>query len=140
MTAPSAQPGNRPLPHPTPVSVPFWAGCRRHELLLQRCGDCAAWAFYPRATCPACGSLALAWQATSGRGTLHTFTIARRPTHRRLAERVPYVIAVVELDEGPRLTSTVVDVDPESVRIGQRLVVDFEDHDEISVPVFRVAP
>jgi hypothetical protein len=69
---------------------------------------------------------------------VYTFTVARRATHRKLADRVPYVIAVVELDEGPRLTSTVVGVDPEQVAIGGRVLVDFEDHDEVSVPVFRV--
>jgi uncharacterized OB-fold protein len=76
----------------------------------------------------------------SGRGTLYTFTVARRATHPKLAARVPYVIAVVELDEGPRLTSTVVDSDPDKLVIGQRLVVGFEDHEEISLPVFRAEP
>ena len=127
------------MPHPGPVSEPFWAACRRHELVVQRCAACGHLAFYPRSTCPACGSAELAWQSVSGRGSLHTFTVARRATHPKLAERVPYVIAVVELDEGPRLTSTVVDADPAALRIGQRLVVGFEDHEEISLPVFRCA-
>ena len=75
----------------------------------------------------------------SGRGSLHTFTVARRATHPKLADRVPYVIAIVELDEGPRLTSTVVGCDPDTLRIGQRLIVGFEDHEEISLPVFTCA-
>lgn len=129
----------RPMPYPGPVSEPFWAACRRHELVVQYCAACGGFAFYPRSTCPSCGSAALTWRPVSGRGSLHTFTVARRATHPKLADRVPYVIAIVELDEGPRLTSTVVDVDPDTLRIGQRLVVDFEDHEEISLPVFRCA-
>ena len=95
-------------------------------------------AFYPRSTCPACGCTALAWQPVSGGGSLYTFTLARRPTPPRLSGRIPYVIAVVELDEGPHLTSTVVDVDVDTLRIGDRLNVDFEEHDDITIPVFRV--
>lgn len=132
-------PMTRPMPHPGPVSEPFWAACRRHELVVQHCAACDGLAFYPRSTCPSCGSAELAWRQVSGRGTLHTFTVARRATHPKLADRVPYAIAIVELDEGPRLTSTVVDVDPDTLRIGQRLVVGFEDHEEISLPVFRCA-
>lgn len=131
------------MPHPSPLTEPFWAACRRRELMVQRCEACGVLAFYPRSTCPVCGSTALAWQPVSGRGSLYTFTVARRPTHRRLAGRVPYVIAVVELDEGPHLTSTVVDVDVDALRIGARLVVDFEQHPldddtDITIPVFRV--
>ena len=142
-TTASQQRLTRPLPHPAPVSEPFWAGCRRHELLAQRCTRCATVQFYPRSTCTRCGATELDWTPLSGRGTVYTFTVARRATHRKLAERVPYVIAVVELAEGPRMTCTVVDVDPDQVSIGDRVVVDFEDHaaegqDPISVPVFRV--
>lgn len=129
----------RPLPHPSAVTEPFWAGCRRHELLAQRCRSCELVQFYPRDTCTGCGSTELGWHRLSGAGSVYTFTVARRPTHRKLADRVPYVIAVIELDEGPRLTSTVVDTPPGELEIGQRVVVDFEDHEEISVPVFRVA-
>ena len=129
----------RPVPYPSHISEPFWQACRRHELVIQRCDDCSTFVFYPRATCTSCGSEALTWQPVSGRGTLFTYTIARRPTHRRLASRVPYVIAVIELDEGPHLTSTVIDCDVETLRIGQRVVVDFEDLDEVAIPVFKLA-
>jgi len=127
----------RPVPHPTALSEPFWQACRRRELVVQQCEACRALAFYPRASCPTCGSLVLVWRPVSGQATLFTVTIARRPTHRRLAGRVPYVIAIVELDEGLHMTSTVVGCDIEALRIGQRLIVDFEDVDEVSVPVFR---
>ncbi|MBN9098753.1 MAG: OB-fold domain-containing protein [Pseudonocardia sp.] len=129
---------SRPTPYPSPVSRPFWDACARHELLLQRCAACAAAVFYPRSVCPACGSSELAWEPASGAGTLYSYTVARRPTHRKLADRVPYVIAIVELDEGPRLTSTVVGSDPDDLAIGGRLQVDFEDDENVSFPRFRV--
>ncbi|GAA3227837.1 Zn-ribbon domain-containing OB-fold protein [Pseudonocardia petroleophila] len=128
----------RPTPHPSPVTRPFWEACARHELVLQRCAACSASVFYPRSVCPVCGSSRLGWEAASGTGTLYSYTVARRATHRKLADRVPYVIAIVELDEGPRLTSTVVGTDPDDLTIGARLRVDFEDDGTVSVPVFRV--
>lgn len=129
---------SRPAPFPDAVTRPFWDGCARHELLIQRCDACGAAVFYPRALCPACGSASLTWEPASGGATLYSYTVARRPTHRRLADRVPYVIAIVELDEGPRMTSTVVDTDPDALAIGQRLRVGFEDQEDFTVPVFRV--
>ncbi|WP_181782658.1 Zn-ribbon domain-containing OB-fold protein [Pseudonocardia pini] len=129
----------RPTPHPSPVTRPFWAACARHELTIQRCGGCSSAVFYPRPVCPVCGSSRLDWVAATGRGTLYSYTVARRATHRRLADRVPYVIAIVELDEGPRLTSTVIGTDPADLAIGVRLQVDFEDDETVSFPVFRVA-
>ena len=129
----------RPTPHPSPVSRPFWAGCARHELVLQRCAACDATVFYPRSVCPHCFSDRLDWAPVSGRGTLYSYTVARRPTHRKLADRVPYVIAIVELDEGPRMTSTVVGTDPEELSVGLRLQVDFDQDEDVTFPVFRVA-
>ena len=129
----------RPLPQFSALSRPFWEGCRRHELLLQRCSRCSSYIFYPRATCPTCGSTDLCWRAVSGNATLFAFTIARRATHRLLSDRVPYVIALVELDEGPRLTSTVVDVPFDHLVTGLRLRVDFEDFGECALPLFRQA-
>lgn len=127
---------SRPTPHPSPVSRQFWEACARHELVLQRCAGCSTAVFYPRSVCPACGSSRLEWGPASGSGTLYSYTVARRATHRRL--RAPYVIAIVELDEGPRMTSTVVGTDLDDLAIGSRLQVDFEDDETVSFPVFRV--
>ena len=88
---------------------------------------------------PHCFSDRLDWAPVSGRGTLYSYTVARRPTHRKLADRVPYVIAIVELDEGPRMTSTVVGTDPEELSVGLRLQVDFDQDEDVTFPVFRVA-
>ncbi len=128
----------RPLPRPTALSAPFWEAARRHELRIQRCRSCREHVFYPRYNCPHCGSRELDWVTASGRGTVYTFTVARRPTHPAFADRVPYVIAIVELDEGPRLTTNIVGCDPGAVRIGMRVRATFEDvGEEISLVMFE---
>lgn len=118
------------LGKPSPFSQPFWDAARRHEFVIQRCRSCEQHVFYPRYNCPHCGSLDLEWVPAAGRGTIYTYTVARRPTHPIFADRVPYVIAIVELEEGPRLTTNIVGCDPEEVRIGMPVEAMFEDIDE----------
>ena len=105
--------------------------------MLQHCESCGKYVFYPRYCCTACGSRDMKWLPVTGLGTVYTYTIARRATHPRLADKVPYPIVVVELDEGPRMTSTVVDLRPEDISIGMRVAVAFEDHGDLSIPVFE---
>jgi uncharacterized OB-fold protein len=93
------------LPEPTPITRPFWEAARKHVLSLQRCDKCAEYVFYPRGLCSHCGSAELTWTEVSGRGTVYSFTVARRPTMVGFPDEVPYVIAIVELDEGPRMTT-----------------------------------
>ena len=96
--------------------------------------------FYPRYNCPDCGSVNLDWEDSSGRGTVYTYTIARRPTQRAFAEAGPYVIAVVELDEGPHVTTNIVGCDPEEVTIGMPVEVTFEpERDGVAIPLFQPA-
>ena len=71
---------NKPLPHPTETSAPFWEGLKAHQVRIQQCEDCSHWIFFPRAHCPACASRRLAWRDVSGEGTLYTYTVARVPT------------------------------------------------------------
>jgi uncharacterized OB-fold protein len=131
----------RPLPRPSPFSRPFWEAARRHQLMIQRCSACQSHIFYPRYNCPQCGSRDLEWVKASGKGKVYTYTVARRPTHPAFADRVPYVIAIVELEEGPHLTTNIVDCDPDSVRIDMPLEVTFEDvNEETSLVMFRPAP
>ena len=133
-------PPRGPLPEPTPVSKPYWDAAHKHVLSIQRCTDCGVHIFYPRGACPGCGSDALEWTEASGRGKVYSFTIARRPTAREFVDKVPYVIAIIELDEGPHMASNVVDCDPESVRVGQSVKAVFEDvSDEITLVRFRPA-
>ncbi len=129
-----------PLPHPSVLTQPFWDATAREELLLQRCEACGAYVFYPRHNCTACGARALEWVKAGGTGTVFTYTVARRPTHPGFADRVPYVIAVVELDEGPRMTTNLVDCSPEDVSIGMRVEVVFGPlEDGLRLPYFRPA-
>jgi uncharacterized OB-fold protein len=130
----------RPRPHPNPLTRPFWEGTGLGEFRIQVCERCGARIFYPRASCPQCGARALRWEAVSGRGTLYTYTVARRPTHAAFAARVPYVIAIVELEEGPRVTTNLVDCDPDAVEIGMPVELAFEEPSEgITIPLFRPA-
>lgn len=126
-----------PLPHASPLTAPFWDAARRHELLVQRCRACGAHIFYPRHLCTACGSPELDWVTASGRGSVFTYTIAHRATHPAFADRVPYVIAIVELEEGPKLTTNVVDAEPTDVTIGMAVEATFEDVGDVTLVHFR---
>lgn len=108
----------KPRPIPTPTSQPYWDGLTRNQILVQRCADCESWVFYPRSRCTNCLSSSLEWKQVSGRGTIFTFTIARQPTVPMFADETPQLIAVVELDEGIRMTTTLVTDDLASLRTG----------------------
>jgi hypothetical protein len=128
-----------PVPVPTPETRPFWDAARRHQLCLQRCRVCGRHVFYPRAACPSCLAPDLEWRAVSGRGVLHTFTVAHRGL-RNFPLGSPYVIAIVELEEGPRLMTNLVGVepDPAKIRIGMPVEVVFEDVSaDVTLPRFR---
>jgi uncharacterized protein len=117
---------DKPLPTPTPTSAPFWDGLKDGVIKLQKCNDCGAWVFYPRSRCSSCLSDSLEWREVSGNATLYTFTIARQPTSPHFAAEVPQQLAVVELDEGVRLTTTLTNVNEADIRIGMRLKPYFE--------------
>lgn len=130
-------PGERPLPTPTPETEHFWDGARAGELRLQRCDDCGHVYFPPRPFCPACASRAVSVFAASGRGRLESYVISHRP-HR--AFEPPYAIALVALEEGPRLMSNIVECEqtPEALILDMPLEVVFEaQNDEITLPLFR---
>ncbi len=130
---------NKPLPQPTETSRPFWDALKQHRVRLQQCEDCARWVFYPRAHCPGCASRRLAWRDVSGAGTLYTYTVARVPTLPEFTDEMPQLLAVVQMDEGPHLNSTLVGVAPEALRIGQRLRPVFDDRPG-TVTLLRHAP
>jgi uncharacterized OB-fold protein len=116
----------KPLPTATPTSAPFWAGLREGVVRIQHCGPCERFVFYPRSHCPGCLSPDLDWRAVSGLGRLHTFTITSTPTAPMFAEEVPQQLAIVELDEGVRLATTLVGVEPGEIEIGMRLEAVFD--------------
>jgi uncharacterized OB-fold protein len=129
----------RMIPKPTPETRPFWEASKRRELRIQRCHDCNACYFYPRPLCPYCLSRNVAWVTASGRGRLHTFVINYRPPRHYPADG-PYIIGIVELEEGPRMMTNIVGVEPrpEALRCDMPVEVVFEDlSDEITLPKFR---
>jgi uncharacterized protein len=115
----------KPLPKPTAASRPYWDAAKRHELMLQRCGACHAFIYYPRDRCPQCLSDQLTWQPVSGRGKVYSYTVVRRASTRSFADK-PYVLAIVELDEGVRMTTNV-EAPPETIKIGMPVAVWFDD-------------
>jgi uncharacterized OB-fold protein len=131
----------KPLPVPSPESEPFWDACRRHELALQRCEPCGTSWFPPSALCPRCLGEAWHWEATSGQGSVYSFVVFRRVYHPGFADDIPYVVAVVELEEGPRLPTRLVGIAPEDVRCDMPVEVVFDDVTEaVTLPKFRPAP
>lgn len=130
---------DKPLPQPTPVSRPFWDGLKEGKVRIQHCAECGAWVFYPRSRCHRCLSERLEWRTVSGAGSLYTFTIARQPTSPHFVDEVPQLLAVVELDEGVRLTSTLVNVAEQDIRIGMRLAPVFDAVDD-QVTLLRFEP
>ena len=127
-------------PQPSPETQPFWDGCAAGELRLPRCQKCAAFYFPPRPFCPTCLSSEIDWRKVSGRGTLHTYLINHRPA-RGFEDDAPYAIAVVQLEEGPRMMSNIVGIEntPEHLVLDMALQVTFEPRGEVTVPVFEPA-
>ena len=131
---------DRPLPKfPEPDTEPFWDATKDHELKYQVCDDCGGVVWDPRRHCTHCTSLNLSWKTSKGEGTVYTYSIVRQNYHPAFRERIPYVIAWIDLDEGFRMLSNVVDVDPESVTVGQRVRVRWDDQDGLSLPAFTPA-
>jgi uncharacterized OB-fold protein len=128
----------KPLPEPTSFSKPFWDGTKRHELLIQKCKDCQEFVFYPKVVCPFCLSDKLEWVKASGRGRVYTYMVVYSYQPRVFAEDVPYVVAVIDLEEGVRLMSNIVECDPERVHCDMDVTVVFDDvTDEFTLPKFK---
>lgn len=105
----------------TAVSVPFWAAAAEGRLELQRCDRCDRFVWYPRALCPSCGSTQLTWTPSVGVGTVYAVSVHHKAPRPELATRVPYAIALVDLDEGVRMLARVDTGDASSVVVGQRV-------------------
>lgn len=134
-------------PRPTPVvtgdTAPYWEGAADGNLLLNECTDCGLVYHYPRALCPDCFSDDIEWIEAKGTGEVYTYSVVDNehiiPDFPE--EAFPHVLAFVELDEGPRVLTNLVDVDPGDVEIGSRVEVRFEEteDDDVAVPVFTLA-
>jgi uncharacterized OB-fold protein len=131
----------RPLPRIDEESRGYWEALARHELYVQECGRCRLRRFPPRAVCPGCLSSAITWIRASGRGSVESFTVTYQNQAPGFRERLPYVLAVVELEEGVRLMTNVVGCPPDAVRIGMPVEVEWEDvTPEVTLPLFRPRP
>ena len=128
----------KPMPVPDADSRPFWEGCREHRLRIERCAECHAARFPPAAACPRCGSSASQWVSASGRGTVFSWFVVRHPVPKDIyAAEVPYVVALVELEEGVRMPTNIVGCAPEAIRAGMPVEVVFDDvSPEITLPRF----
>lgn len=130
----------KPLPIIDDDNREFWDSCKRHEMRLQQCSDCGYWRYYPSPVCHSCGSFSHKWTTVSGKATLYTFSTVYRPPSQAFAEDIPYVYAVVELEEGPMMPTNTVGIPPDDVRIGMPLVVTYDDvTPEVTLPKFRPA-
>jgi uncharacterized OB-fold protein len=128
----------KPLPRIDEETRGFWEALVRHELYLQRCRNCGTLRYYPRALCPACLSDSTEWQRVSGRGTVYTFTVTHQNQSAGFREALPYVLAIVELEEGVRLMTNVIGCAPDAVRVGMPVEIVFEDvTPEVTLPMFR---
>jgi uncharacterized OB-fold protein len=126
-----------PLPRPDPDSAPYWAATLAGRLELQVCDGCGLVVFYPRARCPRCHGETLTWTVLSGRGTVYASTVVHRPADESMARDVPYVVALVDLAEGARLMTRIVDCPPDAVRAGMAVGVRFRRvSDEAALPEF----
>lgn len=125
------------------TTAPYWAAAERGELVIQRCDECGRLQHPPRPICLSCLSDAVMFAPASGAGTIYSYTVVHRALIAELRTVVPYVLALIDLDEGVRLVSLIRGCPPESVAVGQRVQVDFErvegPHGGVTLPVFRPA-
>jgi uncharacterized OB-fold protein len=129
---------DKPLPAITEDGAPYWEGCRQGELRAQRCTACGHLRWPPSALCPRCLAQGGVWERLSGRGTVYSFIVVHRPQHPAFLNDVPYNVAIVELDEGIRLHSSVVACEHDALRVGLPVEVVFDKvNDEVTLPRFR---
>ena len=124
----------KPAPVPNADTKPFWDACNEGRLIYQSCRSCGHTQFYPRAICVNCEGRDLDWLDATPAGTVHTFTVVHRAPTPAFREDAPYVLALIDLDDGFRMMMNVVDCDPEAVEIGMAVRIVFEDRDGQHVP------
>ncbi len=128
----------KPLPTIVPETEAYWRAAKRHELFLQQCNDCDEVIYFPRVMCYHCLSEDLGWFKSTGFGTVYSFTIIHQVAHQGFSAEVPYVYAIIDLDDGARMISNVVGTDPSAVYVGMQVKVIFDDvTPEISIPKFE---
>jgi uncharacterized OB-fold protein len=132
-----ADAARKPVPRPAPESLPYWQAARGHRLELPRCNACGKFWFPPSQCCPHCLAADFAWTPVSGKGKVFSFVTFHRVYHPAFARDVPYVVALVELEEGPRMLTNIVGVAPEKVACEMPVKVVFDDvAEDVAVPKF----
>ncbi|MGO9772403.1 MAG: Zn-ribbon domain-containing OB-fold protein [Roseiarcus sp.] len=129
----------RPMPHPTAWSRAFWEAASRRQLVIQECRACKKLIMYPKRVCPACLGEDLGWREASGRGEVYTVTVQMAGPPSGFEDRLPYVLAVIRLEEGVQMMSNLVGPGSMEARCGDPVVADFETAGEVTLPVFRLA-
>jgi hypothetical protein len=140
MSTPRWFPDDLPAPAASRETLPWWQAAAAHRLVVQRCADCGHARHPPGPLCSRCRSTRDTWQEVSGRGTVYTYTVVQRAFVPSLADRLPYVVIVVALDDagGVRLVSNLVDADPAAVCVGMAVEVVWEDvAPGLALPRFR---
>lgn len=130
----------RPLPRADEFDTrEFWEGTKQREFRYQQCNHCDEVVFYPRRHCTGCTSGELVWKVSAGKGTVYTFSVVRQSYHPFFRSRVPYAVAWVDLEEGPRILSNIVGVDDplSEVSIGMAVQVEWEEHENVNIPLFK---
>lgn len=131
---------SKPIPAPTSESRPYWEGLQQRKLLMPRCDECHRYWFPPSALCPHCSSETWTWTATSGRGRVFSYVVYHRVYHPGFAEDVPYTVAVIELEEGPRMISNVIGIAPDKVACDMNVEVEFQRiTEDVTLPKFKPA-
>ena len=132
----------KPLPRPAheELSKPFWDAVKNHEIVMQRCKTCSHRFFYPREACPSCLSPDLEWAPVSGKGRLYSYTVIYQPANRAFQDNVPYIYAMVELEEGPRMIGNLIDCPIEEARVDMPVTAVFDDvTPEVTLVKFKPA-
>ncbi|MGE7544735.1 Zn-ribbon domain-containing OB-fold protein [Sporosarcina newyorkensis] len=126
----------KPVPIADGDSLTFWEGCKEDKLLIQRCEDCDKFIFYPRIVCPNCMSENIEWVESAGKGKVYSFTVVRHSPP-SFSDDVPYVVAMIELDEGVRMISNIVECEIGDVYCDMSVEVVFEEREDAKLPMFR---
>lgn len=130
---------SKPIPQPDEESKPFWDATLKGQLLLMKCNECGTVRLPSRRHCDNCLSDQFDWVQASGRGTVRTFGVMHQRYHPGFADEMPYTIAIVELEEGPRLPTNIVKAEGREVTVGMPVVVEWEKHEDVALPKFRPA-
>lgn len=129
----------KPIPEADEESAPFFDGAMQGKLMLMRCNACDAWRLPSRTHCDRCLSAEYRWEEASGRGVVRSFGVMHQLYHKGFEQEIPYTLATVELNEGPRLPTNLVELNGKQAEVGMPVEVTWEKHEDVALPKFRPA-